>query len=261
MFRSLKNTSKMTIHATDGPIGKIDEFYFDDENWAIRYIVADIGSWVTGKRILLSPASVAAMEDDRLVVKNGKEQIKKSPDVDATKPVSRQHEIELHDYYAWPYYWIYPSHYNSLGGAIYPGITSPSGYPHPTEEESMEEEAKKKESEGEEMHLRSSREVTGYHIQATDEEIGHVYDFLIDDEAWAIRYLIIDTRNVIPGKKVVVAPQWIKGIDWGDAEVYVDYSRETIKNGPEYDPNELFDRDFEKRIYNYYDRPPYWTEK
>ena len=107
-------------------------------------------------------------------------------------------------------------------------------------------------------HLRSTNEVTGYHIEAADGEIGHVEDFIVDDETWAIRYLEVDTRNWWPGKKVLVSPQWIDNVSWPDSKVYVHLSRETIKNGPEYIESMPISREFEKRLYGHYGRPPYW---
>ena len=64
--------------------------------------------------------------------------------------------------------------------------------------------------ERDDPHLRSSRAVTGYHIQATDGDLGHVEDFIVDDHSWTIRYMVLDTTNWWPGKKVLVAPDWIE---------------------------------------------------
>ena len=72
--------------------------------------------------------------------------------------------------------------------------------------------------------------VTGYHIEATDGEIGHVDGFVVDDEAWAIRYIEVATRNWWPGKKVLVSPAWIERVSWPDSKVYAGLSREAIKS-------------------------------
>ena len=71
------------------------------------------------------------------------------------------------------------------------------------------EEARAEREEANDVHLRSANKVTGYRIGATDGDIGHVEDFIIDDETWEIRYMVVDTQNWWPGKKVLVAPQWI----------------------------------------------------
>ncbi len=264
MFRSAKSCYNMAVEATDGVVGKVEQFLFDDQNWAIRYLVVDIGPWIIGKRVLLSPASIVETRIDKIMVKNTREQIQNSPTIDTANPVSRIEEQRLHNYYSWPFYWVYPEDYNSLGAALYPGLTKPYAYQPLEDDSALAEKSLRKESELEEearrSHLRETKEVSGYSIQATDEQIGHLEDFIVDDIHWVIRYLVIDTRNILPGKKVLIAPQWTKGIDWNEALVYVEFDKETIKDGPEYDPSVPLTRDIEKRLYNYYERPKYWEE-
>lgn len=263
MFRSAKDTYNLPIEAVDGHIGKVEQFLFDDQNWAIRYLVVDIGSWILGKRVLISPTAVEEVRKNAILVKNTKEQISNSPSIDTANPVSRIEEQRLHNYYSWPFYWVYPADYNSLGGALYPGLTKPYAYQN-GDDTQMTEQALKKEQELEELerksHLRKTKEVAGYTVQATDEQIGHVDDFIVDDIHWVIRYLIIETRSILPGKRLLIAPQWTKGIDWTEALVYVDFDKETIKDGPEFDPAIPLTRDIEKRLYNYYERPKYWED-
>ena len=154
-------------------------------------------------------------------------------------------------YYGYPYYW---------GGPNLWGLTSyPAGLTVQREAVTDAEAAQARAGkEWPDSHLRSTNEVTGYHIEAADGEIGHVEDFIVDDETWAIRYLEVDTRNWWPGKKVLVSPQWIDNVSWPDSKVYVHLSRETIKNGPEYIESMPISREFEKRLYGHYGRPPYW---
>lgn len=109
-------------------------------------------------------------------------------------------------------------------------------------------------------HLRSTKEVTSYYIEASDGDIGHVEDFLIEDESWTIRYIVVDTRNWWPGKKVLVSPEWIEQVSWTDSRVRVDVSRDTIKNCPEYDPSTPLSRDYENRLYRHYGRSKYWND-
>lgn len=264
MFRSAKKSYGLSIDAIDGTVGRVEQYLFDDQNWAIRYIIVDIGSWVMGKRVLLSPAAVQEVKNNQIIVKNTMEQIRNSPSVDTANPVSRIEELRLHNYYSWPFYWVYPADYNSLGGALYPGLTKPFAYQSDEQDSEMIDKVLQKENELEEQlrksHLRETKEITGYAIQAVDEQIGHVEDFIIDDSHWVIRYFIVDTGNIIPKKKVLIAPQWTKGIDWSETLVYVDFDKETIKDGPEYDPTVPLTRDIEKRLYNYYERPKYWED-
>lgn len=107
--------------------------------------------------------------------------------------------------------------------------------------------------------LRSTREVEGYHIEASDGAIGHVQEFIVDDEEWIIRYVVIDTRNWLPGKKVLIAPEWIENIDWPSGKVQVARDRKTIKDSPEFDPARTVNREYETRLYDYYGRPKYWN--
>ena len=168
------------------------------------------------------------------------------PDIDTDKPVSRQHEALYFDYYGYPYYW----------GGDY--LWGPMAYPRLSKADlRRDEEARVKREAAYDSHLRSANRVTGYHIEATDGDIGHVEDFIIDGETWEIRYMVVDTQNWWPGKKVLVAPQWNDRVSWDDSKVYVDLSRETIKNGPEYRP-ETLDRKYEETLYDYYKRPKYW---
>ena len=110
-------------------------------------------------------------------------------------------------------------------------------------------------------HLRSSREVIGYHIQATDDEIGHVEDFIVQDNGWVIRYMVVDTHNWLPGKKVLVATDWIEDVNWAERQVHVGLRRENIEEGPEFEPGMPVSRTYEQCLYDYYGRPVYWREK
>ena len=242
-----------TIRATDGEIGKVDQFYFDDETWAIRYLVVNTGGWLPGRLVLVSPIALrqAEWQSKRLDVALTKKQIEDSPRIDTHKPVSRQHEAVYMGYFGYPYYWIGPFLW---GLASFPaGLAAQREAV--TEAKASQARAGK---ESADSHLRSTNEVTGYHIEAADGEIGHVADFIIDDETWAIRYLEVDTRNWWPGKKVLVSPQWIDNVSWPDSKVYVHLSRETIKNGPEYIESMPVTREYESRLYGYYGRPAYW---
>jgi len=178
----------------EGEIGTVKDFYFDDQYWIIRYLVAGTGRWLTGRQVLLSPYALVAVipEKHHITVKLTKQQIKSSPTLSSDKPVSRQFEESYYGYYGWPMYWS--------------GSYTWGAYPYLERDDERRPELNPEEK-GWDPHLRSIREVSGYHIHATDGELGHVEDFVIDDETWAIRYLIVDTRNWLPGKKILIAPQ------------------------------------------------------
>ncbi len=265
MLRSVNDLYGYTVQATDGEIGSVDKFFFDDQTWTIRYLVVDTGTWLPGRQVLISPISLIRTDwtAQRLYVALTKEQIEKSPGIDTHKPVSRQREIEQLDYYGYPYYWYGTGLW---GPAAYPaalGVPTAMGYPDKMGIASgraasgVERQAAPHKEQGD-PHLRSTKEVIGYYIEAQDGEIGHVEDFIIDDKSWAIRYMIVDTVNWWPGKKVLIAPQWVEQVKWAESRVSVDLSREQIKNAPEYDPLALMSGDYEERLYAHYGRPKYF---
>jgi len=246
-----KHLKDFVVRATDGELGTVDQLYFDDESWAIRYLMVETGGWLGGRRVLISPMSVTHLDWDnkRLDVALTKEQVEHSPDIDTHKPVSRQHEAAYLGYYGYPYYWGGPYLW---GPAFNPaGLASRTS----TSTQAMADRVRR---ESMDSHLRSTAAVTGYNIETDDGEIGHVDGFVVDDETWAIRYLEVATRNWWPGKKVLVSPAWIERVSWSESKVYVHLSREAIKNGPEYIESREITREYEDRLYAHYGRPPYW---
>ncbi len=254
MLTNATQLKNLSVQATDGEIGTVDEFYFDDETWAIRYLTVDTGGWLGGRRVLISPFSVVNTDWQarRLNVRLTKTQVEHSPDINTQQPVSRQHEAAYLGYYGYPNYWGGPYLW---GPAFYP-----AGWDIPATP-STEAMAGRIQKESADSHLRSSEAVTGYFIEATDGEIGHVDGFVVDDEAWAIRYIEVATRNWWPGKKVLVSPAWIERVSWLDSTVYAGLSREAIKNAPEYMESTPITREYENRLYVHYGRPPYWAHQ
>jgi hypothetical protein len=254
MLRNTAHLKGFAIRATDGELGTVDQLYFDDKTWAIRYLVVEAGGWLGGRQVLISPISVAHADwqAERLDVALTKEQVEHSPNIDTHQPVSRQHEAEYYGYYGYPYYWEGPYLW---GPAFYPaGLAIPAFA-------SREALAEKIGRELTDSHLRSTEAVTGYNIEAADGEIGHVDGFIVDDEAWAIRYMEVATRNWWPGKKVLVSPAWIERVSWADSNVYVGLSREAIQNAPEYVESVPITREYENGLYFHYGRPPYWLHQ
>ena len=246
MLRSVKEIMNYVLSAEDGEIGRCKDFLFDDEFWTIRYMVADTGKWLSDRKVLISPISLREPDwlSRRFFVNLTREQIGNSPPLDEDAPVSRQYEKEYFKHYYWPFYWT--------GGDIW----GPAPYPPPVP--LRQKEIEESDEDPEESHLRSVKEVTGYHIQAEDGEIGHVEDYIVDDEVWAIRYMVVDTRNWLPGRKVLVAPQWIESVDWLKYRVEVNLTTEEVKKSPEYDPAEPVNREYEVQLYDFYGRPAYW---
>jgi sporulation protein YlmC with PRC-barrel domain len=246
MLRAASNLKGMSIAATDGDIGSVQDLYFDDMSWTIRYLVVDTGTWLPGRKVLISPMSVAAGDRSHAVpVRLTKSQVESSPSVDADKPVNRQYEEEYSQYYGYPYYWSGPYRW---GAVPYPGESTWTAEAMPAALIAG----------GGDPALRSVRDVTGYYIEASDGDIGHVEDFLVDDREWAIRYMVVDTRNWWPGKKVVVSPGWISRVSWVDSKVYVDLSRDGVQTAPEYDSDRIVEREYETRLFKHYGRRNYW---
>jgi hypothetical protein len=248
MLSKAKTLTDYKLESLDGEIGKVKEFYFDDRHWTIRYLVADTGNWLAGRQVLISPYALKSVikSEKHLSVDLTKKQIKDSPSLNSDKPVSSQFEESYYEYYGWPMYWSGPN----MWGA-YPYI-----------ERNREKWGKFNRSEKAwDRHLRSTHAVSGYHIQALDGEIGHVEDFIIDDETWAIRYLVVGTRNWWPGKRVLVSPQWIERVSWNESKVFVNLDRETIKQSPVYTEESLLTRDYEIGLHRHYNRKGYWVDE
>lgn len=239
MLRSINEIIGYEIRATDGEIGKVKDFYFDTVKWTIRYLIANTGNWLTGRKVLISPEAIGEnnwLNGRTLPVLLTKKQIENSPEIDEDAAVSRQHEQAMADFFQWSAYWKSHIVTGTPSDAIATAaeyVAGPEGDPN----------------------LRSISEVVGYQIQATDDEMGHVEDFIIRTDDWSIRYMVVDTKKWLPGKKVILPPGWVGPISWKDKQITVDMSSEHIRNSPEFDPTKPVNRKYETRLYDYYGRP------
>jgi hypothetical protein len=227
MLQSIKQLYRNKLGASDGDIGHVKDFYFDDQNWAIRYLVADTGSWLPGRRVLLSPHAFGSLHQDGKVLCANltRKQIEDSPSIEEHKPVSRQYEEEYYRYYGWPYYW--------QGNALW-GM---SGFPIlelPAEPLSVEPATVNHchPGEGADAHLRSTQAVSGYHVEASDGTIGHICDFMMDDQSWAIRQLVIKTGHRLSGKEVQILASTVDRISYNESTVFVNLTAEAIEQNP-----------------------------
>ncbi len=236
MLSTAKTLTGYKLQSLDGEIGSAKDFYFDDRDWTIRYLVADTGEWLVSRQVLISPHSLAEVYGGQgyIAVQLTKDQIEHSPSLNRDKPVSRQFEQEYSAFFGSPIYW---------------------GFPHDAGARTESGEPDKKHSDPD---LRSTLDVIGHHVEASDGEIGHIDDFIIDDETWAIRYLIVDTKDWLPGKKVLISPKWIKRVSWSDKQVVVALARKAIGQAPEYMDSSPLTRDQEIALHRHYDRPGYW---
>jgi len=227
MLQSIKHLYGNKLGASDGDIGHVKDFYFDDQNWVIRYLVADTGTWLPGRRVLLAPHAFGSLHQEGKVLCANltRKQIEDSPSIEAHKPVSRQYEEEYYRYYGWPYYWQGSGLWGMSGFPILElPAESLSGEPatvshcHP--------------GEGADAHLRSTHTVSGYHVEATDGTIGHVCDFLMDNQSWAIRQLVIKTGHRLSGKEVQILTSTVDRISYDDSAVFVNLTAEAIEQNP-----------------------------
>jgi len=246
----VKSLKGYKLYGTDGALGEVKEFYFDDHHWTVRYLVADTGNWLNDQKVLISPYSIASIngEGKTIDVRLTKKQIEDSPSLATDKPVSKQFEESYYGYYGWPEYWGTGFRWGSY---YYPYRGNNLAYlnERPTGEGAWD------------PHLRSSHDVSGHHVEALDGALGHVEDFVIDEETWAIRYLVIDTRNWWPGKRVLISPKWVDSVSWAESKVFVHLTREAIQSAPEFDTTEGLTRDYETKLHRHYDLPGYWDDE
>jgi len=217
-----------TIAAKDGHIGTIIDFLFEDANWRIRWLVVDTGNWLPGRKVLLPPLFLGHIDPRREVsVELTRQQVKDSPDIDTDLPASRQSEATTYEHYGWTPYWgaaVMSPGYGYLGDAM--------AERHYLEPAPPEEENAYIPPDGGDPHLRSIQAVTGYHLHATDGEIGHVEDVLVENADWSIRYFVVDTRNWWPGKHVLISPRSVQEIDWKEKLVSINTDRRKVTDSP-----------------------------
>ncbi|WP_370677093.1 PRC-barrel domain-containing protein [Pleomorphomonas sp. PLEO] len=250
----LWNASKIkgyAIAASDGDVGTVSDLLFDDESWLIRWLVVETGDWLTHRRVLL-PTSTLGHANERsreFSVKLTMRQVENSPDIDTERPVSRQMENNIYGYYGWSPYWgsgLY------MGGGGYGSVMgAPILAPEP-DTLRFENEVLEAHRRHDDPHLRSVKAVDGYHIHATDGDIGHVEDMLVEEADWSIHYLVVDTKNWWPGQKVLISPRLAKDISWADKTVALSVDRQVVKNSPVYDASTIVDRDYENQFGTYY---------
>lgn len=235
------------LGAHQGAIGKCSDFFFDDKAWVIRYLVADTRKWLPGRKVLISPISIGTVDNVNQIIRIelSREQIKNSPPLDSDAPVSRKYETFFNKYNNWSDYWD--------GSDLWGKDHYPRTLKQRKELLEIEQAVEGK------SNLRSANEVAGYRIHAHDEDIGHIEDFLIEEDSWAIRYLVIDTSKWIPGsKRVIVDPNWVESVDWADRSVIIKMTKQQIESSPEYNPHDPIYRDYEISIFDHYKFPYYW---
>ena len=220
MLRSAKDLQQYAVEAEDGPVGWMNSMLVKDDDWSLEYMVVNLGNWLPGREVLVPPERVVARDwtHKRLKMDATKEKIEHSPGIEEHRPVSAQKETDQILFHSWP-------------------VTEKMGDPH----------------------LRSTRELIGYKVNARDGRAGRVEDFIVEDGPQGrVRYVVVNTGDILPGKRVMLSVDWIDHIKWSDKIVFIDMTKERIDEAPEYDPREPVNREYETRVYDYYGRPKYW---
>lgn len=246
MLRSLKELEGYVLAARDGEIGRCHDFLFDDLHWTVRYMVADTGRWLPGRRVLISPISLGEPDwaSRRFAVDLDKNEIKNAPSLETDAPVTRRYERDWYAYYGLPMYWggVQP-----WGPALRPRDLRAVGRERAVPAPAIDADNQ--------SQLRSLREVLGYEIGAVDGTVGQVDDFIAADDTWALHYLVVDTRKWLPGKRVLFSTQWLESVDWGRRRANVQLTIDQIKGAPEFHAADPVNEELETRLYDYYGRP------
>ena len=244
MLRSINELHGYTLHATDGDLGHVDEFYFDHEKWAVRYLVVNTGGWLLGRKVLISPLAFRAVDWDngRFQVALTRAEVEASPAIDTEATLSRRDEGHYFRFFGWPFYWTGAGLWG--GAAMYPALAVPPGTAHVAEETA---ELPPDEEEND-SRLLSSRHVTGWKVQATDGDVGHVADFIVDDRSWGMSYLVVDTGGWIGGRKVLVPAEHIDRTGPFDDTLNVLLARADIEHAPEWDGRTPLSEDLDERL-------------
>jgi len=226
MIQSIKQIYGDILGASDGEVGHVKDFYFDDKHWTVRYLVADTGSWLLGRSVLISPHAVGHLPagGQLLAVNLTRKQIENSPPIELHKPVSRQYEEEFYRYYGWPRYW--------QGDALWGMNGLPNSSPVMGPFPGVLTLRKGSEHKRGDAHLRSAQTISTYTVQASDEQIGHITDFLVDDHTWEIRHLVLNTGQWLPGKQVLITPEQVERISLEESKVFVNLTKESILQAP-----------------------------
>ena len=253
MLRSIKDLEGYAVCATDGPIGRVSDFYFDDQRWVIRYLVVALGDAPPRRKVLISPISIVRplWPEKNLTLSLTQHQVRMSPDIDTDKPVSRQQEMGYLGYYGYGTYW---GGGGLWGAGLYPDILQAGMLPGRNDgAEGMRHPA--------DTHLRSGNAVLRYYVHASDGDIGHIQGLLVDEDTWAIRYLVVNTSNWWVGHQVLVAPAWIDDVSWTESTVSLSLTRRQIEQAPHYEAAATLAREQESRLHVHYDRAGYWVDE
>ena len=255
MIRTTESLKQLELRARDGVLGRVKDLYFDDEQWTIRYLIVETGTWLNSRKVLIATSVLDAPDWDAslLPVNLTTEQVRHSPSIDAEQSVTREHEAGLQAHYGWPAYWFGGSFPGGVLAPPFPVVEAPVSPPVPaTAQTALAATPAVRTAPAGDPHLRRAGAVLGYRLEATDGGVGHIEDFLFEDLTWAVRYLVIDPRTWLPGRRVVISPDWISSVSWAQSRVYIDLTREAVRSAPAYDPDAPWDEDYARRLHRFH---------
>jgi sporulation protein YlmC with PRC-barrel domain len=247
MLRSIEEILGYKIQAEDGTLGRIKDIYFDDTSWAIRYVVVDTGTWMAGRQIVLAPEVLGEPDPNRreMPITLARRRIEGSPPIVQEQGLTPRQQQLLAEYYDWSL----PAAKRSVGSAAMGAGDGPKA---------ARMLLQNQQSEQLDPHLKSLRGMIGYHIRARGVDVGHIEDVLVQTDSWLLRYLVIDARNLVPGKKMLVSPAWVRRVEWSGGVVDVDLTAGSLKDGPPFDASQIISREYEKKLYDHYAGDRYW---
>jgi uncharacterized protein YrrD len=219
MLHHINDLYEKKLSAKDGEIGHVKDFYFDDKSWALRYLVVNTGTWLTGRLVLLSPHALGSLETraEALHVNLTRKQIENSPSIAAHRPVSRQYEEGYYQYYGWPAYWEGGGMWGAAGFPVAPNPPNTQARPHHGH------------NQRDDIHLHSTTAVKGYHLQAADGQVGAVSDFNVNDKTWAIESLLIETGHWYAHQKILIPTAEIERLSYEESKVVTRLTRAQLQ--------------------------------
>jgi sporulation protein YlmC with PRC-barrel domain len=237
-----------SVEAQDGALGTVKDLLFDDRTWQIKWLVVQTGSWLFDREVLLHPSAIEGFDNIRQTLHFSltKQQVQDSPQLSTDEPVSQQHESNTLGYYGWDPFWGSDMYGTMLAG----GMVGPPRYFG--SKERYNDLGLDYAHDGADPHLRSIHEVTGYHVHATDGDMGHVANLLIDNVQWGVRYLIVDTSNWWMGKQVLMSPYSVDSVAWPDHTIYLDVRQAKVRASPEWDPATVIVENYQHDLHKHY---------
>ena len=233
------------LHATDGELGMLQEHVFDKDAWTVRYLLVKTGPWLDNRDVFISPIALGSIDEERkcIQVKLKQGQVAGSPHVNIHKPVSRRYEVAYYNYYGWPVYWGAGGRW---GNELYakelfdvaPFVEAPGSH----------------EEQERTTNLMNTGGIKGYRVFARDNRIGTVEDFIMNDESWAIRYLVVNGTGLKAPRQVVLSPLWFSDLSQAERMMTLDFSIKDIESSPQYDPTRVMHRGDELALFQHYGR-------